>query len=77
MDINLTLLGQILPISLALTIIGTIWFARRKDLHKLAISILVIFAWLIPVIGPACLLSVLATRSRTTNAGSADQMIRR
>ncbi len=64
MDVNLTLLGQVFSISIISTVIGTIWFARRKEMHKPAYSILVIFAWLIPVIGPACLLTVLASRSR-------------
>ena len=64
MAIDLTLFGQLISISIISTAIGTIWFARRKELHKPAYSILVIFAWLTPVIGPACLLTVLATRSR-------------
>ena len=60
MDMNITLLGQIVIVSLAFTVAATIWFARRKELHNPAMSILLIFAWLVPVIGPACLLTVLA-----------------
>ena len=69
MDISFTVAGQVLSISIISTVIGTIWFARRNELHNPAYSILVIFAWLIPIIGPACLLTVLASRSRAAEIG--------
>lgn len=75
MDINIGMLGQGLTISLAFTIIGTIWFARRKELHTPAMSILVVFAWLVPMLGPACLLTVLATRKSSSAATGAEHNI--
>ena len=77
MYINMTLFGQIVSISLALTVVGTIWFARRKDLHKPAFAILVVFAWLVPVVGPACLLTVLATHSRDIETENTEHVLRR
>lgn len=77
MDIDLTLFGQILSISLALAVVETIWFARRKDLHKPAFTILVVFAWLVPVVGPACLLTVLATLSRDIETENPEHVLRR
>lgn len=62
MDISLSMLGQTISISLALSVIATIWFARRDELHTPAFAILVVFAWLVPILGPACLLTILATR---------------
>ncbi|MBT8102501.1 MAG: hypothetical protein KJO95_05990 [Gammaproteobacteria bacterium] len=72
MDINIGMLGQGLTISLALTVIGTIWFARRQELHNPAMSILVVFAWLVPVFGPTCLLTVLATRKSASEVAGAE-----
>jgi len=64
-----------LTISLVLTVIGTIWFARRQELHNPAMSILVVFAWLVPVFGPACLLTVLATRKSAPEAADVKHSI--
>jgi phosphoglycerol transferase MdoB-like AlkP superfamily enzyme len=40
--------------------IGTIWYARRPALRSIGASVLVVFAWLAPVLGPVCLLIFLA-----------------
>lgn len=72
MDINIGMLGQGLTISLAFTVIGTVWFARRQELHTPAMSILVVFAWLVPILGPACLLTVLATRKSAAETAGAE-----
>ncbi len=73
MDINLSLLGQMISASLALSVIATIWFARREELHTPAFAILVVFAWLVPILGPVCLLTILATRKNSSPAESAQR----
>ena len=75
MDLSITFLGQVVVLSLAFTVAGTIWFARRKELHNPAMAILLVFAWLAPVFGPACLLIVLATAKSSSAAGQAEHRL--
>ena len=62
MDISMTLLGQYMIIHVA--VVGALTFldGRRRNEHSIGASILVIFAWILPILGPICLATFLAGR---------------
>lgn len=64
-----------LLLSWALAAVGTIWYARRPGRHSIAISLLVIFAWLMPMVGPVCLLIFLAASNSRTQADTKSQHV--
>lgn len=60
MDVSLTLFGQIFSVSILATAVCTYWYARTASPHTTAGVVLLVFAWIVPVIGPICLLVFLA-----------------
>ena len=63
MYINLTLVGQLLVIHILLASVVTFVYGRRFSPSP-GISILTIFAWLFPLLGPACLAIFLVARRK-------------
>lgn len=59
MDINATLFGQIIFAHLLLAGVLTYIYARRPS-QWAGSSVLVVFAWLMPLVGPLCLAIFLA-----------------
>ena len=62
MDINMTLLGQYALIHVVVVSALTFLYGRRKNLHSVGTSVLVIIAWVLPVFGPICFAAFLAGR---------------
>ena len=70
MDIDATLFGQIMFAHLLLAGALTYIYARRPS-QSAASSVLVIFAWLMPLVGPLCLAIYLAAgRKAAREAGN-------
>lgn len=75
MDINITLIGQVVFVHLLAASALTFIYGRRFS-PSAGGSILAIFAWLIPILGPACFAIFLIARresSRDTPAGFESQ----
>ena len=70
MDINLTLVGQLMAIHILLASVVTFVYGRSYS-PSAGGSILAIFAWLMPLVGPICFSIYLMARreSRRVNAG--------
>ena len=68
MDINITLFGQLFLFHIVVAAACTAWYARRPSVHTTGSALLVIFAWLIPILGVMCLLVFLvgSMNSRTS-----------
>ena len=60
MDINLTLVGQTIFASFLAATVASFWYYRRSAAHSTAGALLVVVAWIVPVIGPICLMIFLA-----------------
>lgn len=69
-QLSLVLFGSFVAAAVA-----TLWYARRPAIRSRGASVLVIFAWLMPVLGPLCLLIFLAAaksdRPRSTELDEA------
>ena len=61
MDINLTLFGQIVLVHILAASALTFYYGRRFS-SSTGGSVLAIFAWLIPILGPACFAIFLVAR---------------
>ena len=68
MDINLTLAGQIMAIHILLASVVTFIYGRSFS-PSAGGSILAIFAWLMPLVGPCCFSIYLIAR-RESKRGS-------
>jgi hypothetical protein len=53
--------------------IGTIWYARRPALRSAGVSLLVVFAWLVPMLGSVCLLIFLSAAKSSSEPSPAPQ----
>lgn len=60
MDINLTLLGQMILASFLAATVASFWYFRRSVAHSTIGALLVVFAWIVPIIGPIGLMIFLA-----------------
>lgn len=63
MDIDATLFGQIIVVHVLAASALTFIYARQSS-HSVGESLLAIFAWLVPCLGPLCFAIFLASRSR-------------
>ena len=64
MDVSMSLIGQLLLIHIIVCFTCTVWYARRPSLRTTGGSMLLIFAWLMPVIGVLCRAIFLAAASK-------------
>jgi len=62
MDISMSVLGQYAVIHVVVVGALTFLYGRRKSEHSIGASILVIFAWILPILGPIFLAAFLAGR---------------
>lgn len=70
MDMNMTLLGQLLVVHIVVAAACTAWYARRPSVHTTGSTLLVIFAWLVPLVGVMCLVVfLLGSRNREMSEG--------
>lgn len=69
MEINLTLVGQLMVIHILLASVVTFVYGRRFS-PSAGISVLTIFAWLIPFLGPGCLAIFLIARRNRDRPGA-------
>ena len=73
MNINLTLFGQLMAIHLLLA--GVVTFAYgRSNSPSAGGSILAIFAWLMPLVGPICFSIYLMARRVSKRVDSGDNL---
>ena len=63
MDVNPTLLGQSMVLHAVLAAVCTVWYARRRDVHGAGGAVLLVFAWLVPMVGVLCLAIFLVASS--------------
>ena len=66
MDINLTLLGQLMLVHILAASALTFIYARQSS-HSAGESLFTIFAWLVPCLGPLCFAIFLAARRKPKN----------
>jgi hypothetical protein len=66
MDINVTLLGQYMVIHIVVVSALTFLYGRRKDIHSVGSNVLVVFAWIFPILGPICLVAFLVGRRESS-----------
>ncbi len=64
MSIDLSTAGVVLPISLIAALACTVWYGRIHGFQHTGPILMIVFAWLVPVIGPiAAIAYQLAARS--------------
>ena len=63
MEISLTVLGQVMFIHVLASVVLTYVYGRRFS-PSAGMSLLTIFAWLIPIAGPVCFAVYLFARSK-------------
>ena len=68
MDINMTLAGQIFCVHILMAG-GLTFIYGRRFAPSAGMSILAIFAWLVPLIGSACLAVFLVARHKRERSG--------
>ena len=60
-DVPATLLGKFMFAHLLAASVLTFFYGRRRHSHTAGASILAVFAWLVPLIGPVCFAIFLAS----------------
>ncbi len=68
MDINLTLIGQTMVIHILAAGALTFYYSRRFS-PSAGASLLAIFAWLVPLLGPACFAIFLVSKRKSGGGG--------
>ena len=71
MDINLTLVGQLIVVHFLAASVLTFIYGRRFS-PSAGASVLAIFAWLVPILGPVCFGIFLIARRESERGNQVD-----